>query len=89
MPQGLELCFGKRVVIRHPGRKWDRLASRWATSAETCLEVIEVPRSACTVCGVVPLRSIASAIKSLARRKSSTRQMIQNGLNWEWMSIST
>ena len=46
-------------------------------------EVIEVPRSACTVCGAKPLRSIASAMKSAASRESSTGEMIQDGLNRE------
>ena len=39
--------------------------------------------SACTVCGVTPLRSMASAMKSLASRESSTGEMIQDGLNLE------
>ena len=39
--------------------------------AETGLEVIEVPRSACPVCGVAPLRSMASAMKSVASRFSA------------------
>ena len=65
------------------GREWERVTPRSASSAETGLEVIEVPRSACTVCGVAPLRSIASAMKSLASRESSTGEMIQDGLNLE------
>ena len=71
------------------GRECDWVTPRSASSAETGLEVIEVPRSACTVCGVAPLRSIASAIKSLASSESSTGEMIQDGLNREKMSIST
>ena len=45
--------------------------SRSTSSAETGLDVIEVPRSACTVCGAVPLQRIASARKSLASSESS------------------
>jgi oligoribonuclease len=57
------------------GREWERVTPRSASSAETGLEVIEVPRSACTVCGATPLRSMASAMKSAARTESSTGQM--------------
>ena len=71
------------------GREWDRVTPRSASSAETGLEVIEVPRSACTVCGVAPSRWIASAMKSFASRESSTGETIQDGLNREKMSIST
>ena len=81
--EGLELRFGERVIVRDPGLEWERVTPRSASSAETGLEVIEVPRSACTVCGVAPLRSMASAMKSVARRESSTGEMIQDGLNRE------
>src|SRR5665811_1325199 len=40
------------------GREWVRVTPRSTSSAETGLEVIEVPRSACTVWGTVPLRVI-------------------------------
>ena len=65
------------------GREWERVTPRSASSAETGLEVIDVPRSACTVCGATPLRSIASAMKSAASRESSTGEMIHDGLNRE------
>src|SRR5215207_3989241 len=65
------------------GREWERVMPRSVSSAETGLEVIEVPRSACTVCGVAPLRSIASAMKSFASRESSTGEMTKDGLNRE------
>src|SRR5450759_1091072 len=71
------------------GREWERVTPRSASRAETGLEVIEVPRSACTVCGTVPLRAIASAMKSFASRESSTGETIHDGLNREKMSIST
>jgi len=65
------------------GRECERVTPRSASSAETGLEVIEVPRSACTVCGGAPLRSMASAMKSAASAESSTGEMIQDGLNRE------
>ena len=49
------------------GREWERVTPRSVSSSETDLEVIEVPRSAWTVCGTMPLRSMASAMNSSAR----------------------
>lgn len=46
-------------------------------SAETGFDAIEVPRSACTVWGTVPLRVIASSRRSLASVESSPAARIQ------------
>src|SRR5665648_405972 len=73
--------YGLSLLTR--AREWERVTPRSASSAETGWEVIEVPRSACTVCGTAPLRSMASAMKSVASRESSTGEMIQEGLNRE------
>src|SRR6266851_995915 len=65
------------------GRECERVTPRSVSSADTGLDVIDVPRSACTVCGAVPLRSMASSMKSFASWESSTGEMIQDGLNRE------
>src|SRR5450830_30131 len=62
------------------GREWDRVTPRSTRSAETGLDVIEVPRSACTVCGAVPLLRIASLMKSFASSESSRGETIHPGL---------
>jgi hypothetical protein len=58
------------------GREWDRVTPRSISSWETFFEVIEVPRSACTVSGTMPLRSMVSRINSSARSADSARSTV-------------
>ena len=62
------------------GRECVLVTPRSASSADTGFDVIDVPRSAWTVCGADPLRVIASARKSAASCDSSTVDTNQPGL---------
>jgi hypothetical protein len=53
-----------------------RVTPRSISSWETFLDVIEVPRSACTVSGTRPLRSMVSRINSVARLADSARSVV-------------
>jgi hypothetical protein len=55
------------------GRECDLVTPRSISSCETFGDVIEVPRSACTVSGTMPLRSMVSRINSSARSADSAR----------------
>ena len=87
--RGLELRFGEGVVVRDPGPEWDRVTPRSTSSAETGWAVIEVPRSACTVCGQAPFLAIASSRKSLASMEPSRVATIHPRVNREQMSNKT
>ena len=67
--QGLELRLGVGLSLETRGREW--VTPRSTSNAGTRLDVIEVPRSACTVCGADPFRAIASSMKSFASTESS------------------
>jgi hypothetical protein len=54
--QGFELRLTEGLSLLVRGREWDRSMPRLAISSDTDPEVIGVPRSACTVCGIAPLR---------------------------------
>ena len=56
------------------------MTPRSVSGIDTGFDVIEVPRSACTLCGALPLRPIASAMKSAARCDSSQVETSQPGL---------
>ncbi len=58
------------------GREWLLVMPRSISSWDTFLLVIEVPRSACTVSGTMPLRSIVSRINSSARSAVSARSTV-------------
>jgi len=53
---------------------------RSASNADPGFDVIDVPESACIVCGAVPRPAVASARKSAARWDSSTGDAIQSGV---------
>jgi len=57
-----------------------RVTPRSTSNADTGFDVIEVPRSACTVCGAVPFRVIASSMKAFAGKESSAAATIHPGL---------
>jgi hypothetical protein len=59
------------------GREWERVTPRSMSIWTTVLEVIEVPRSECTVCGIRPLRSMVSAMNSFARSPVSAASTVQ------------
>jgi hypothetical protein len=67
--EGLELAFGVGVVIRDVRAAWDLVTPRSLNSRATGLEVIEVPRSACTVS--VPASTPWAAIVSASNRSAS------------------
>ena len=52
------------------GREWDLVTSRSASSAATVLDVMDVPRSACTTFGI-PWMAKISRIISTARTADS------------------
>ena len=60
------------------GREWDWAMFSLAYSPATVLEVIEVPRSACTACGAIPpLAAMACSMNSFARVPVSVGQISQ------------
>ncbi|OEJ21224.1 hypothetical protein AS594_36935 [Streptomyces agglomeratus] len=58
------------------GREWLRVTPRSISNWETFLDVMEVPRSAWTVSGTMPLRSMVSRINSSARSADSARSTV-------------
>src|SRR5450830_467292 len=60
------------------GREWDRVTSRSESSAATVLDVMDVPRSACTTFGM-PWMPKISVIISAARTADS----------WAWTRAPT
>ena len=61
------------------GREWVRVMPRSISSIATVFEVIEVPRSAWTVCGAEPFRATAVSMNSAATTESSEARTIQPG----------
>jgi len=59
------------ALSRKPGRDIDRAIARSDRSADTGLDVIEVPQSAWMACATPPLRRTASVMKSFASSPSS------------------
>lgn len=62
------------------GRECDRTMPRLVSSSGTNPEVIEVPRSASTECGTVPLRQIASSMNSVSSSELSCAATIHDGV---------
>lgn len=62
------------------GRECDLMTPRLVSSSETSPEVMDVPRSAWTVCGTSPLRAMASAMNASASSALSWWETIQDGL---------
>src|SRR5680860_1406639 len=54
--------YGLSLLTR--GREWDRVTSRSESSAATVLDVIEVPRSAWTICGMPWIPKISFIIST-------------------------
>jgi len=64
------------------GLEWDLVTSRSASSAATVLLVMDVPRSACTTCGV-PWMAKISVIISVARTADSWACTCAPTMYWE------